>query len=485
METTHGKFNYEKLGFKSGLEIHQQLDTEKLFSRTPSLLRNDLPDYSIKRKLHIIAGESGEIDEAVLHEASFDREFYYEGYNDSISLVELDESPPERINDEALKITLQIALLLNCEILPVSQIMRKIVIDGSNTSGFQRTVLIAKNGFIKTSFGKVEIETVVLEEDSARLVSKEDKKTIYRLDRLGIPLIEISTYPYLKNPEQVKESALRLGDILRACKVRRGIGTIRQDINISISNHPRVEIKGFQDAKMFIKTIENEVERQIQNLKSKKAISEVRNALPDGSTEFLRPMPGSSRMYPETDLPLLFISRDMINEAKKTIPKLREDIKNELKTKGLGEEMIKLVIKENKIDEIKALSNITNDIELIAKMLVLWPKDFAKKLKKDMKIIEQILNLDVLEGVLKSLRDGLITKHNIQDILFEIVQGKTLEEILKKEKASIDEVENFIRKLIKEKPGLSISGYMGIIVNEFKGKISGKEISEILKKYLK
>ena len=151
---------YQKFGFKSGLEIHQQLDTKKLFCNTSSFLRSDDPKYSVRRKLHAIAGETGEIDEAVKHEASLDREFIYQGY-DSISLIELDEEPPLAINEEALEIGLHIALLLNCDILPVSQVMRKIVIDGSNTSGFQRTVLIARNGYVETKDGKVKIEDEV------------------------------------------------------------------------------------------------------------------------------------------------------------------------------------------------------------------------------------------------------------------------------------------------------------------------------------
>ena len=474
--------DYEKIGFKAGLEIHQQLDSGKLFSRTPSLLRSDEPDYIIKRKLHAIAGETGEVDLAVMHEASFDKEFIYQGYNDSISLIELDEAPPEAIDKNALEIVLQIALLLNCEILPISQIMRKTVIDGSNTGGFQRTVLIAQNGFIETTQGKVKIETIALEEDSARVISRDEEKVIYRLDRLGIPLVEIATAPELKTPEQVKEVALKIGEILRSCKVKRGIGTIRQDVNISISGHPRVEIKGFQDVKMFIPTIEKEILRQ-QNDKNGK--SEVRNAMPDGETKFLRPMPGSARMYPETDLSLLEISRNTINEIKNRLPKLKSDLKSELKNHGLSDEMFNLLMQGNLLDEFKSLRVLSKDADLIVKMLILWPNDFAKKLKKDIKFIEEVLNLDVLEEVLKALNKEIIQKHHLQDVLFEIAQGKSVMEVLNKEKIDLNEIEEFVIKLIKEKPGLNVGGYMGIIIREFKGKVSGKEAMEIVKKYVK
>ncbi len=228
------KYDYEKLGLKAGLEIHQQLDTSKLFSYAPSYLKNDEPDYVIKRKLHAVPGESGKVDIAVEYEASLDKEFYYEGYRDTVTLVELDEAPPRPINEESLDAVLQIALLLNCEIYPVTQVMRKTVINGSNTSGFQRTVLIAHDGFVETGFGKVPIETVCLEEDSARIMKREKDKVVYRLDRLGIPLVEIATSPDLKHPEEIKEAALKIGEILRVCRVRRGIGTIRQDVNVSI-----------------------------------------------------------------------------------------------------------------------------------------------------------------------------------------------------------------------------------------------------------
>ena len=474
--------NYDQLGFKSGLEIHQQLDTGKLFSRTPSLLRNDEPDYKINRKLHAIAGEEGKIDIAVQHEASLDKEFVYEGYNDTISLVELDEQPPEMIDQEALKIVLQIAVLLNCEILPVTQIMRKTVIDGSNTGGFQRTVLIAKEGYIETSQGKVGIESVVLEEDSCRIIERDEDQVVYRLDRLGIPLVEIATAPDLKNPGMVKEAALKLGDILRSCKVKRGIGTIRQDVNISIRNHPRVEIKGFQDPKMFEKTIDLEVERQS---KEKTGKSEVRKAEPDGETTFLRPMPGSARMYPETDLPLLVISRDMINEAKRNLPKLRSEVTIELKKKGLSEEMINLLIKENKLEEFKELSNLTKDLDLIVKMLVLWPKDIAKKLNINISTILNKLPVDVLSEILNYLKKDKIAKHDIQDILLNIAKGKNVKEALRIEKLDLNEIEEFVIKLIKSKPGLSAGAYMGLVMKEFKGKISGKEVMDILRKYIK
>ena len=466
---------------KSGLEIHQQLDTHKLFCNCPSVLRNDEPEFEVKRKLHAVAGESGEIDVAAKHEASQERDFIYQGY-DTNCLVELDEEPPHLINKEALQIVLHISMLLNCEISPICQIMRKTVVDGSNTSGFQRTVLIARNGYVKTESGKVRIGSVYLEEDAARPVSRKKGKVVYRLDRLGIPLVEIQTEADIKSPEQAKEVALHIGDILRSCKVKRGIGTIRQDINISIEGHPRVEIKGFQDPKMMIKTVELEVKRQKKNIKQGKTKSEVRNAKEDGSTVFLRPMPGSARMYPETDLPLLRISRQIINEAKASLPKLRSDIKQELRKKGLSDENIQILLKENKLIEFEGLLKIVDEPRFIFKALIEIPREISSH---EGKSLDDVLTLDIIETIVQSISSGKIGKSDVKHVMEEVVSGKKIEDALKIEKADLGEIETEIARLIKEKPGLSIGGYMGLIMSKFKGKINGKEANEILQKLLK
>lgn len=478
------EINYEEIGFKSGLEIHQQLDTKKLFCNCQSILRSDEPDFSVKRKLHAVAGESGEVDVAAKHEAEKNKEFIYEGY-DTTCLVELDEEPPHEINQDALKIALQIAIFLNCKIFPISQIMRKTVINGSNTSGFQRTVLIARDGWIVTKTGRVGIESICLEEDAARVVEKKKNSTIFRLDRLGIPLVEIATAPDIKNAEHVKEVALYLGNVLRSCKVKRGIGTIRQDINLSIRGGERIEIKGFQDPSMMTKTVDSEVERQLSILKSGKKIkSEVRNALPNGETEFLRPMPGADRMYPETDLPLLKISRDLINEVKKNLPTLREDLEKELEKKGLNNEMIKLLFKHNKIDEFKELLEIYDEPNLVAKILLVFPREIASHKKKETFAVEEILNKEVLIFVLENLRDKKITKEQIKNILEKIVDGEEMEKAISLKKHD-GNVEEQIMNLIKSKPGLSENAYMGLVMKEMKGRINGNEAMEIIKKLLK
>ena len=260
--------DYEELGLVAGLEIHQQLDTEtKLFCNCPTERRE--PEEAVRsftRYLHPTKSELGEIDEAALEESRVDREFEYLAF-DTTCLVEEDDEPPHRLDEEALETTMEIAALLDCEVVDQAHVMRKIVVDGSNTTGFQRSSLVATDGRIETDAGPVGIADLLLEEESAARVEETDSGVRYGLDRLGIPLVEIGTDPDIRTPEQAREAAERIGMLLRSTgKVKRGLGTIRQDVNVSIEEGARVEMKGVQSLDDIDDIVRNEVSRQVELL---------------------------------------------------------------------------------------------------------------------------------------------------------------------------------------------------------------------------
>jgi glutamyl-tRNA(Gln) amidotransferase subunit E len=260
--------DYEELGLVAGLEIHQQLDTAtKLFCSCPTTRREpEESERRFTRFLHPTKSELGEIDEAALEESRVDREFEYLSY-DTTCLVEEDDEPPRRVDREALNVALQIGALLDTRTVDQVHVMRKIVVDGSNTSGFQRTMLVGQDGEIETSEGTVGIEDLMLEEESAGRVQEIDDGVRYSLDRLGIPLVEIGTKPDIRSPEQAREAAERIGMFLRSTgTVKRGLGTIRQDVNVSIAEGARVEIKGVQALDEIDEIVRNEVGRQVELL---------------------------------------------------------------------------------------------------------------------------------------------------------------------------------------------------------------------------
>jgi Glu-tRNA(Gln) amidotransferase subunit E-like FAD-binding protein len=479
--------DYQKIGLKSGIEIHQQLETHKLFCKCPSLLRKDTPDIEVRRRLYALAGETGKIDIAAAYEQSKKKEFIYQAYNDSTCLVELDEEPPHLLNQEALRIALQISLLLNATPLTTTQVMRKTVVDGSNTSGFQRTLLLATGGYIEINNKRIGIQSICLEEDAARIIKQTEHQKIFRLDRLGIPLIEIATSPDISTPEEAKQVALKIGEILRSCKVKRGLGTIRQDVNMSISDGPRIEIKGVQDPTLIAKTIETEIQRQLElrkeKKKEKKAVPEVRRAEIDGTTTFLRPLPGAARMYPETDIPLIKISKEMLDNIKKTLPRLKHEIKAELEEK-MHSELAQALLKENKLDEYKILINIYNKPGFIAKMLAIWPKEISSHEKINIEKVYEKLTLDVFETICFNLSKGKLEESRIKRIIEELIKGKSMEEVTKEEVTDVSKLDDEIKQLIKSKPNISINAYMGLIMKKYKGKIDAVKASELIKKYI-
>ncbi len=273
--------DYKTLGLSCGLEIHQQLDTGKLFCKCKSEMIKDgtKPDRIIRRKLRPVYSESGELDFAAVSEHKKDKTYVYYFYNVCNCLVEADCQPPIRTNPDSLKIAIIISNLTNSKLVDKSIIMRKQVIDGSNVSGFQRTTMIATDGYLNFDFGKVRIDKILLEEDAARVLERKETEVIYSLDRLGIPLIEMVVWHDMHTPEDTKKVALFLGQLFRTTGlVKRGLGSIRQDINVSISKGSRVEIKGCQDLDLIPEIIKREIIRQLNLLEIKEELQK-RNIL--------------------------------------------------------------------------------------------------------------------------------------------------------------------------------------------------------------
>jgi len=462
-------FDYNDLSLKIGLEIHQQLSSKKLFCNCSTKFEENKLDIEFSRKLRAVAGETGNIDAAAQFEESKNREFIYHGYKDEYCLIDCDEQPPNEINQDALITALSLCKLLKLNIPDEIQVMRKIITDGSACSSFQRTALIgyeSKDSYLETSQGKVRITSLCLEEDACKIEKVEQGRVYYSLSRQGIPLIELRTEPDIKNPEHAKETAEKLGLILRSfSSILRGIGTIRQDVNLSIKNGNRVEIKGFQELRMMPKIIDYEIQRQVNIIKQgKKVEKEVRKANENGTTSFLRPLPGSSRMYPDTDIPQILITNELLRKTK--IPELIEDKINNLRKKyDLSFELASEIIKNGINFEYYATKFNKISYGLSSSILINNIKD-----KKEN-----------LEFVFENLNSGKITKDVVDEILNDLKNGNNIN--LSKYKGINDEdLEIEIKKLINEKKELSVNALMGILMSKYRGKIDGKKLIELINK---
>jgi len=257
-------FEPRKFGFKSGLEVHQQLYTEhKLFCHCPAGLYSDKYDAQVLRHMRPTLSELGEYDGTALMEFKTKKEIIYRLNKDSVCTYEMDDNPPFLINHQAVDIAIEIALMLNCSIVGELHVSRKQYLDGSIPAGFQRTAIVGVNGWIPYKGRKIGIIQLAVEEDACREVSDKGHRRVYATDRLSMPLIEVVTAPDMLEPQEVYEVGFLIGRILRITgKVRRGIGSVRQDVNVSIEGGTRVEIKGVPRLPIIPRLVHYEAYRQ-------------------------------------------------------------------------------------------------------------------------------------------------------------------------------------------------------------------------------
>ncbi|TSA27522.1 MAG: Glu-tRNA(Gln) amidotransferase GatDE subunit E [Bacteroidetes bacterium] len=270
--------DYDRIGFMSGLEVHQQLDTsEKLFCRCPAGIYQKPEEFDAEliRHMRPTLSELGEYDGTALMEFKTRKEIVYRISNRTACTYDVDDTPPFPLNQEALDIALAISLLSNLKIVGEVHITRKQYLDGSIPTGFQRTAIIGVEGEIQLKKKKVRLIQLSLEEDSCREVSDIGHQRIYRTDRLGMPLIETVTYPDFKNPDEVKEGADYIRFLNRSTgKVRTGIGSTRADVNVSCRGGTRVEIKGVAHNRWMPELTHNESFRQYALLHIRELLKE-------------------------------------------------------------------------------------------------------------------------------------------------------------------------------------------------------------------
>jgi len=617
----------DKIGLKVGLEIHQQLDTKKKLFCNCKSVENTEYTGKFTRKLRASKSELGKIDPAALFESSKSKTMvYYENQN-SNCLVEKDEEPPHNLDVKAKEIVLLVSSALNSKIFSEIHVMRKTVIDGSNTSGFQRTMLVAQGGNIEIKGIKVGVQSICLEEDAAKLIKDENDYRFFSLDRLGVPLIEIALEPVSCNPKMVKEIALSLGRLLRVTKkVARGIGTIRQDVNVSIDSGGIVEIKGVQQLEQLEKIIEYEAKRQhglklisekinsisrkeidqkddvflitnlLQNCNSKiikkslengdviKAIkvgkfaglfgfepysgirlgkeigqlvrffgiggvfhsdelpnygienndiqnirkyleleeddafliiagknpalehainsiinrikdakngplAETRAATSNDETIFLRPRPGPSRMYPETDIPTIKVSKDELEVAKSNIPKSWDESILEIKNKyKLNQQLTEQIFDSEYFDLFEEnCKNNKNSPNFIASVLCSTIVNLQRN-----GLDSSLLKHEEISNTFDLLNSNKISKESVEIIFEQIMSGKAISASEAVKNASIrnmseDELNKILDMIILnnsdkiQQDGIrSLTSLMGIAMKQVRGQASGNLVNTLL-----
>ena len=444
------------------------------------------PIKTIRRKQHPVASELGEIDIAAQFEFFRNRNFFYQAFRNETCMVELDEEPPHSLNMEALQIALQIALLLNCEIPNEIHVMRKTVIDGSNTSGFQRTAVVGLNGKLKYKGREISITHVSLEEDAAAIVAEEGENVTYRLNRLGVPLVEIGT-GILENymPREIQDIAFNIGMTCRSTeKAKRGIGTIRQDVNVSIRGGNRVEMKGVQDLGLLAKVIDLEVRRQ---LSLPKVEEETRSVNEDGTTKYTRPLPGSARMYPETDTHPTILPQEFVEKLKKELPESWTKKLARFESKyRLSEDLAKQIIRSEHLEFFEKIVGKTRaSPTIVANFFISTIKDLEKREKVELERLREEHYIDLFENI----AEEKIVKEAIPEIIKFLAEkpGETATSAIKElnlEPMGVNELKKIIEEVLS-KPGLTYDKAVGIVMSKVRGRIEAEVVMQQVKKLMK
>ncbi len=622
--------SYEELGLRVGLEIHRQLDTRhKLFCKcSTSPPAHEGSKLRVVRFLRETQSELGEVDQAARFEARRMRRIVYEYDFNSACLVELDEEPPHPINPEAVRIALTTALMMRAKPVDEIHVMRKIVIDGSNTSGFQRTCMVALGGEIVVDGQPIPIQTITLEEDAARIVRAEADEVVYDLSRLGIPLIEVSTGPVLYTPALAARAAEAIGRILRATRgVKRGLGTVRQDLNISIRGSGLMEVKGVQELELIPRVIEYEARRlkHLLNLVEKlrergvapgaveaqpivdltevfresgsrvirRKISEggvvlglrlpgfagllrgegdvrlgrelaeyakawggvegifhsdelpgygigedevrearrllgvgdsdafvlvagreararealeavrmraaqactnipdeTRAALPDGTTVYMRPRPGSARMYPETDIPPFRVSREVLEEIERSLPPPLERVAEDLVQRyRLSSQLAWELIDSEMVEEFERVVGLGVAPSVVASVLT----EGLKQLRREGYRVENISPSHIYD-YFRLVSLGVTAKESALQVLAEIARDPSLTaeqavDRLGLRAPPIEEVKTFIEELVSSVPagerGSAAGRLMGELMRRYRGRVDGGLLNKLLMERLR
>jgi glutamyl-tRNA(Gln) amidotransferase subunit E len=260
---------YAEIGLVSGLEVHQQLLTErKMFCHCPARRYTDTHDGEVLRHMRPTLSELGEYDGTALMEFKTRKNIIYLLHKENVCTYEMDDTPPFLVNQDAVDVAIEQCLMLGCDIVDEVHIARKQYLDGSIPTGFQRTAIVGVNGRLPFRGRELSILQVSVEEDSCREVSDEGHLIVWRTDRLGMPLIETVTGPDLRTPDEVAEAILLVGRVCRSTgHVRVGLGASRQDVNVSVRGGRRVEIKGVPKAGWAPRLVHGEAIRQVNLLK--------------------------------------------------------------------------------------------------------------------------------------------------------------------------------------------------------------------------
>lgn len=402
-----------------GFEIHEQINTPtKLYCDCPANYRDVPPNTNI---CEVCTGMPG--------------------------------SKPFPVNQAAIDAAIEIAMMLNCEIVkdPI-YIQRKHYDYPDLPSGYQRTSLpIGKNGNLLG----VGIWEVHMEEDPGKYDPISGKVDY---NRSGVPLVEIVTAPEIYSAKDGRNFMRELVKVLRYTgKVRTEGGTMRMDTNISLEGGGRVEIKNINSIKGAYKALKFEITRQKNLRKRGRTVKRETRAFLEAQmiTKTMRAKEEADdyRYIPDPDIPPILVRDEKINDIRgimQEAPHLKEE--RFIKDYGVKADDAKIIASE--LELANAFEKIAKAVD--PKYAANWIRDELKRvlLYNKKTFAEGGIKTAYIVGLLKMIQSGEITAKTGQRVIEVMVErpgppGKIVEELGLVKITKNDILENAVKVAIR------------------------------------
>ncbi len=423
------------------------------------------------------------------------------------------------LNKTALDYAIKTGLALNCKIQEYTKFDRKNYFYPDLPKNYQISqydLPFSKDGFldieVEGSAKRIGITRAHLEEDAGKLIHK-DEASLVDFNRTGIPLLEIVSEPDMSSPLEAYEYLTALKSVLEYLEVSdcdMEKGSLRCDANISVREKgqkqfgTKAELKNMNSFKGVKDALEFEINRQIKVLDDGgKVIQETR--LWDAKELTTVPMRTKEeakdyRYFPEPDLPPFIISKDKVDEIKRSIPELpREKLARLVRDYGLTGPDAKVIVSSRKFADLTE-KRINEYAGKDKKLVVNWSCGAILSEANSLNCPPEELKIPGGDGellaLIKSVEDGKISHLVAKSVLSEsISSGKTASGIIREKNlfqiSDTSSLDGFIEEAIKENPK-SVSDYkagkanalmflVGQVMKKSQGKANPKVVQDLLK----
>lgn len=419
------------------------------------------------------------------------------------------------LNKEVIRQGIKACKVLHCDISKVMHFDRKNYFYPDNPKNYQITqnrTPIGRNGYIEIEVDgqkkKIEIEEMHIEEDTCKSAHRGEI-SLLDFNRAGVPLIEIVTKPCISSSAEAMKYLEKLKETLfyaniSDCKMEEG--SMRCDANVSISKTDtlgvKTEIKNIGSIHNVGLSIDKEIARHKELLEKGETLQVETRRFDSKKNDTVlmrvKETGNDYRYFPEPDIPYLYLTEEMIEEAKKEIPLLPDELRSLYKEKGIKESQIEKLISNRSFSSFfTELIKEDTDYKIAANLLLGDIASYLNRTRKD--LCDTTITVKRLVSLISHLSDGSLSMNNIKDLIDTFLEEeKSVEEIMKEKNIQNIKDDSLIKDIIarvianneesvndyKSGHDRALKYLMGQVMKESKGQVNPSLANKLLQEEL-